>query len=210
MRHLWIVSAVVALLGVLTPTGSARSTPSTLAERLGQQCVAEISLSPRLEVTRAQRARQKVEECRLMWHILAAKVDYQQARLLALIPRYNTLWKRPGNRLWILDLSGSLQAPAGWPEWLLWSRFRGHWRAIYGAAQAFVIGPGRHPCPTANHFGGRCDDTSHACDEVPACWERQWCNRPRDWWSQAYWRRPSGRCPTTIPARVAGGQLAFR
>jgi hypothetical protein len=167
--------------------------------------VAEVSLAPRLQVPRAKRLQQKLQECRQMWHVLGAKVDYQPQALWQLVPSYNALWKRKGtNRSWIFNLLSLDTAPEGWPQNLNWGRYAPISAAMYRAAQAFVRDPGRHPCPKANHFGGRCDDSNHACDTTPSCWSRQWCGKPHNWWSQAYWHRP-GPCPTTTLATVAAG-----
>ncbi len=191
------IATFAILLGALVPLGHAAV---DLPTRLGQQCVAEISLSPRVQVPKSQWRRQKLQECRLMWHILGVKVDYQPKALFELVARYNSLWKRPEQRPWVLALGPALRAPAGWPEQLRWSHYRPMWSAVHAAAQAFSQDPGQHPCPRANHFGGRCDDADHACDRAPACWLRQWCGQPPNWWSQAYWYRP-GPCPETIDAQ---------
>lgn len=186
----------------------ARADDPVLATLLAQQCVAEVSLAPRIQVPPAQRRHQKVLECQAMWHVLAAKVDYDRARLAGLVLRYNTLFKRGGStrRRWVLELQPGSDAPPSWPRTASWRRHRPMWEAVMAAAEAFVRDPGQPPCPRADHFGGRCDDDAHACDPVPPCWERQWCGRPRSWWSQAYWRRQ--RCAAVVPAVLAGGGAA--
>ena len=176
-----------------------------MAVLLGQQCVAEISLSPRLQAPRRQRLLQKLRECDLMWHILASKVEYDEQRLRKLVARYNTLFKRRSSvRAWVFELDAGAAEPPSWSQGS-WERHRDMWETILTHARSFLEDPGAHPCPSANHFGGRCDDDDHACDPVPVCWQRQWCGRAPEYWSQAYWRRPPGGCPAAIPATEAAG-----
>lgn len=136
-----------------------------------------------------------------MWHVLRARFG---ERLYANVWRYNTVPKR---RTWILHLNADGTEPRGWPANLSWARWRPLWLARLAAARAFVQDPGEHPCPAARHYGGRCDDDRHACDEVPWCWKREWCGLPRDALAQAYYSTPMGeRCPATVPAsEVKGG-----
>lgn len=200
-----ILASGLAVLCLIPLPSVAHNTQDHLALQLGWQCVAEVSLAPRLQVPRAQRIRQKVSECRMMWHVLGAKVDYRPADLYELVPSYTALWRRvETSRAWIFSLEPLGRQPIGWPDKLSWPVYQPMWDLVYAKAQAFVDEPGRHPCPAANHFGGRCDDTDHACDTPPSCWSRQWCGKPPNWWSQAYWHRP-GPCPATIPATVAAG-----
>lgn len=211
MRNLAFFSSFVLVLGASTPL-SASEQPLTMVERLalrlGRQCTAEVSLAYRLQVPKAARGRQKLEECRLMWHILATKVDYHGPKLFELVPAYSAAWKRRDKRDWIFHLLSLDAAPAGWPQNLRWDVYAPSWGQILAAARAFIRKPGRHPCPRATQFGGRCDDADHACDEVPVCWQRQWCRRPTEWWSQAYWAARS--CPAVIPAQEASGATLAR
>lgn len=202
--RLFYVLGILALC--LTPAQAKNST--TLVELLGRQCVAEISLSHRVQVPKHQRPRQKLEECELMWHIQVDKVGRDPRALRSHLRRYNSLFKRKQTRRqWVLELTADGAQPPSWPDHARWDNYDETWHGIVGAAELFLAGERRHPCPEANQYGGRCDDLDHACDEVPVCWKRQWCGRPPEWWSQAYWTRPHGRgCPRVLPASVAAGK----
>jgi hypothetical protein len=174
-----------------------------------QQCVAEVSLSFRMEVPKADRVRQKIEECKLMWHILRGRAGRASLSDQDMVRKYNTLFKRTESRRhYILYLNPQLIEPKGWPVTEKWDVYAGTWQKIYEAAQTFVAKPSSHPCPEANQFGGRCDDADHACDHTPDCWTRQWCERPSTWFSQAYYtgRNCSYATSKVLPASVAAGQ----
>ncbi len=209
MRFLYLLG----MLGLCLTPAQARNT--TMAELLGRQCVAEISLSPRMAVSKELRLRQKLEECQLMWNVQADKVGYDPAdaevwpaRLADHLLKYNSLFKRKEtHRQWVLELTADGAEPPSWPKQRAkWEHYDKTWLAIVDEAELFLAGERRHPCHEANQYGGRCDDSEHACDAVPICWKRQWCGRPQEWWSQAYWTRPNGRaCPRVISASDAAG-----
>jgi len=144
-----------------------------------------------------------------MWWIQFARVAEDFSRLWRQVKRYNTMPRtgRGARAHWILRLGPEGMPPATWPDDRRWSKYGPRWQRRLGLARSFVADPGKHPCPEAKHYGGRCDDDVHACDPAPSCWVRVWCGRPVDFYAQAYWSTPDGeRCPETLPASVAGGR----
>lgn len=180
-------AAILALLAVPLPLHGALTERSVV---LARGCVAEISIQP------------TGRECRIMWHILLDKVDGELDRIVGLMRRYNTLFKRAAVRPWVLRLDDSGDAPLGWPvSWRWTGRHDRWWATMLQDARDFEQKPGRHPCPHANHYGGTPGDKLHADDPVPSCWRRIDCGQT----AQAYWRRPNGGCRGTLPASVASG-----
>ncbi len=157
-----VVVATVLLIAALT---SAREDSALV---LARGCAAEIGLRGRLD------------ECALMYSILLAKTD--KGGLPELVERYNSLFGRPkSSRGWILRLDSDGTRPRGWPSNLSWPHYRSDWVDMYHDAQWFLLDTPPHPCPEANQYG------SHG-DEVPACWQRQWCGKPGGYWAQVYWK----------------------
>lgn len=135
-------------------------------------------------------------EYELMWHILRAKVS-SPGMLGVLAQRYNSIFKKDGRgrylvrtdrARWVRDLRADASEPEGWPkDAASWDRWpRDAWLEVLQRAEDFVNDPGRHPCPRATHYGGRCDDNKYACDELPPCCKRVWCGKPKAYYAQAY------------------------
>lgn len=208
MRILRYLAVVFVVAAAAVPIHTQAS--QDLALLYGQQCVAEISLALRQKVAKPQRVRNKIEECNLMWSILRDRADRAGVSEPWMIRQYNTLFKREDSwRHYILHLTPTTMQPERWPSTMDWQVYRTTWSRIYASAQKFVAVGTRHPCPKANHFGGRCDDDDHACDERP-CWERQWCGRPKEWFAQAYYKaracKPPQNRSKAIPAWIAAGK----
>lgn len=204
MKHNAIWGAVLALT-VLALTARSEAAETDLTLLYAQQCVAEVSLAFRKEVPEHKQLRQKIEECNLMWHILRNRSEHSKYTEEGMIYQYTSLFKRKKSwRFYIFDLNPAITKPDRWPDNMRWEDHKTTWSEIYTLAGKFVAGETSHPCPAANQFGGRCDNNEHACDATPRCWTRQWCKRPKSWWSQAYHtERP---CPSgAIPAALAAG-----
>lgn len=209
MQTLLRTLAVAVALAVLIPIPTSATTEISRPLLYAQQCVAEISLSFRTKVAKRAGLRQKKEECVLMWSILRGRAETAGTSEPFMIRKYNTLFKKKDpHRKYVLFLNASLEEPAHWPRKLAWQHYETTWSEIYEHAQRFDAGEIRHPCPRANQYGARCDDDEHACDEAPPCWQRQWCGRPQNWWSQAYWTERACKGPKrsgVIDAKIAAG-----
>ena len=195
-------------LVVVLPAKASQHSYSDEALMWGHACVAEISLAYRLEVPKKKRLKQKLEECRLMWHIQLDKAKAKGIAPTEQVTKYNTLFKRSkSRRLYILQLNANGDRPADWPNTTVWENYRDTWLAIYEEAKKFSVDPGKHPCPKAKEYGGRCDNNQHACDKPAPCFRRALCGRPIEWWSQAYYEVDYKECRSdaTIPADVAAG-----
>ncbi len=137
----------------------------------------------------------EVAECKLMWAINRATALQRGITTAEQVRAYNSVHKRrrDGSFIvmtkrmqWVRALRLDLQQPDGWPgDQVNWSAVQPLWQNVINAATAFLISPGEHPCPTANHYGGDCADKRGACDAVPYCWRRVTCGTN---YFQAYWR----------------------
>jgi len=182
--------------------GRAHGQSDDTALTLARSCVAEIGLEGR------------TDECNVMWHVLLAKAGTPHAAG-DLSRRYNALFRHGAAhpRAWVLRLREDGQQPDGWPRRLSWKRWRWSWFEKLHAAHAFVADPGAHPCPRAEQYGGRCDDSRHACDKPKPHWHREWCGKPRGHFAQAYWsvtRAPQGESGAVLSAAVAAGREGER
>ena len=164
-------------------------------------CVAELSIPA------------PTGECVLQWHVQANLAEQAGRSLEAQIRAYTPIFKRKRDgswlkggprRKWIRALTATAAEPEGWPTNANWAAVAPAWLDIYEAAQAFLAGETLSPCPDAEHYGGRCDDTKGTCDPPAACMARVDCG---DTTRQAYWRRIPDCTPgaTVIPAGVAAG-----
>lgn len=160
---------------------------------LARMCVAEAGFTENLV------------ECELMWHVM----DNKPGELRTNIVSYNTWFKSAkaqAARPYIANLhdAGRWGRPVGLPSDWSWKHLGPKWVAILEAAEEFYLTQPPHPCPAANHYGGRLNG-KHADDKPPHCWVRVWCGRPKSFFEQAYWRSRSckGR---TLQARVASGR----
>lgn len=201
------------IAGLIVPARASEDRQEDPALWLARACVAEISLAFRQEVPKKKRLKQKLEECRLMWWIQLEKAEAKGIDMVAQVKQYNSLFKtKPHSRRYVFHLNPEGTEPEGWRANADWGVYRDTWLNIYEAAKEFSLDPGKHPCPAATEYGGRCDDNQHACDQTPVCWERKLCGRPLEWWSQAYYKADYRTCRrgATIPASVAAGEPMTR
>lgn len=153
---------------------------------LAQQCVGEIDYVSE-------------SECWLMWHINARLTELRQKRdhewqLVDQLRAYNSPFKVQTSRsTWVLELNLEGDKPPHWPNTSSWERARPHWLALVERAREFLRDPGRHPCPAANSYGGRCEGdkpatANGACDKTPSCWVQVVCHSSRQKpYAQAYY-----------------------
>jgi hypothetical protein len=159
---------------------------------LAQTCVSEISFQP------------DPQECIVMW-----EVNYRNARrsgidLETFTRKFNAYWKNPNrSRPWIQHLNAEATEPHLWPKSTNWQAKRRSWQRYLRAAQKFLdaVRSGRHVslCPSADDYGGRCDDNGKAaCDPLSKrlkCVTLAHClgNRTlQQYWSRKYCRRKKG------------------
>lgn len=148
---------------------------------LAQQCIGEIGFTGR------------DEECIHMWAVLDEKAS-NEVELVAVVKKYNSVFKVKSRRSkWVLGLNYLAGKPKYWPSNISWERHRNIWIRKMKLANSWLQNR-VHPCPEANHYGGRCDDKSNTCDPPPPCWKRIWCGHEKEFFAQAYYHRPAGGC----------------
>lgn len=135
---------------------------------LAQACVGEVDF-------------EDPTECWLMWHINADLAQARSKHLVEQLRAYNSAFKVMTPRtLWVLELNLEGEKPIHWsPHAPSWERLAPRWQQIVDMARDFVEDPGRHPCPSANAYGGSCLDPKGACDHAPTCWVQVVCHSNR-------------------------------
>lgn len=185
MRGRWVIVCVALGLGTL-----ALAQEVLFDLLLAQMCVAEIGLTG------------KNEECQLMWSVLEGRSFRSKKSFRYMVNNYNTLMRRrKGGREWVLGLNAESSEPNHWPQKDKWVVWRPAWQGRLETARKWLADKPPHPCPRAVHYGARCDNHKFACDEVPACYVRVWCGKPRDYFAQAYWHVPKGCKPVKVLRR---------
>ena|SRR6185295_4539898 len=153
---------------------------------LAQQCVGEIDYVSE-------------SECWLMWHINASLTRAKQKQdpdwhLVDQLRAYNSAFKvETARTAWVRELNLEGTKPLHWSNTASWDRARPRWLALLERARDFLEEPGRHPCPSANAYGGRCEgdkpaNANGACDKAPSCWVQVVCHsRKQRPFAQAYY-----------------------
>ena len=167
-----LVMCAVLLLGA-TANAQDKYDEDLTVLTLAQQCVGEIDFT-------------SPAECLTMWHINADLAEKKAQRdpswhLVDQLRAYNSAFKVLTPRTeWVLELNLQGGKPAHWSDHApSWARMLPRWQMIVEMAREFLEEPGRHPCPSANAYGGSCLDPRGACDHAPKCWVQVQCHSNR-------------------------------
>lgn len=147
---------------------------------LAQTCVAEIGFD------------KDTRECQLMWEINGRNAERSNRTISHQTKLFNAYWKDPNKRRpWIQYLNAEGQKPHFWPDKAAaWKIHKPLWEAYLEAAKKFQkrfkSKRYRPLCRRADDYGGRCDDSVHACDTPKQrCAKPIWCLNGKT--HQAYW-----------------------
>lgn len=174
------VAVLAAPLSLLVLGSLDRSAHATRYGRREQLALARVCVS--------EAGWEATPECAAIHQVLADRARQMEISYMAALCFYSTRTCDRGRRdprRWIAWLSPDLRRPRGWPDGMLWSRYRPRWRVMLKHAGAVLRNEVESPCETPPHYWGmpRGIDLERA---LQAGWRRLECEGTRN----AFWRVP--------------------